>query len=373
MFALTWPTLLYLIMAATALDFSRSDTSSITFRYYGRPQEPFPGPLQDVCNSMVAVCRQIQVGECVLASSEMAVPYQALYVGGVHQDIGMFRQDELSSVAPGFEYMLLNGTEGTQWLWSHCSEGCEECSRGTGLVLTITPEYENSCRQGPDGDIFMIFRGQSYQECVTSLSFYYADIEERQARYRVIITATGSVLLILICTFCIVSMLTRPKPRAAVHGPKVVSKEEIEQHFPAGQVDNVPVCIICLAAIEGEELCRTLQCSHTFHAACIDEWWTHAPRVSVECPTCRMRQNLEADAANGEQECMHEDAVVVDVQAGVVELVRSDSPQTPARDDPTFAEPTIIGSTFASHPPEPPYCGDVEEGRDAEQIITISL
>ena len=47
--------------------------------------------------------------------------------------------------------------------------------------------------------------------------------------------------------------------------------------------DLDPTCAICLANfIEGEEL-RLLPCQHTYHRACVDQWFN----VSQECPLCK--------------------------------------------------------------------------------------
>eukprot|EP01056_Protomagalhaensia_sp_Gyna25_P001864 Protomagalhaensia_sp_Gyna_25__1863@NODE_1988_length_1363_cov_59_104985_g1638_i0_p1_GENE_NODE_1988_length_1363_cov_59_104985_g1638_i0NODE_1988_length_1363_cov_59_104985_g1638_i0_p1_ORF_typecomplete_len192_score8_52zfRING_2/PF13639_6/3_1e12zfC3HC4_2/PF13923_6/1e06zfrbx1/PF12678_7/2_6e06zfRING_11/PF17123_5/2_3e05zfC3HC4/PF00097_25/2_9e05zfC3HC4_3/PF13920_6/0_00053zfANAPC11/PF12861_7/0_00069zfRING_UBOX/PF13445_6/0_0017zfRING_5/PF14634_6/0_0014Ubox/PF04564_15/1_7e03Ubox/PF04564_15/0_0059FANCL_C/PF117 len=42
-------------------------------------------------------------------------------------------------------------------------------------------------------------------------------------------------------------------------------------------------CVICCAGFSSGELCRTLPCLHTFHAACIDSWLSRSPT----CPCDR--------------------------------------------------------------------------------------
>merc|ERR1712048_1256025 len=99
-----------------------------------------------------------------------------------------------------------------------------------------------------------------------------------------------SALLCVICVFW-VAKSENEKIKA-----KVIGKIEIEQCFPVTTVSSTPTCTICLVPIQEEEHCRTLQCTHSFHADCILEWWTHAPRVSLNCPNCRMVQSVDKDA-----------------------------------------------------------------------------
>eukprot|EP00747_Dinoflagellata_sp_TGD_P169541 gnl/TRDRNA2_/TRDRNA2_198760_c0_seq1.p1 gnl/TRDRNA2_/TRDRNA2_198760_c0~~gnl/TRDRNA2_/TRDRNA2_198760_c0_seq1.p1 ORF type:complete len:264 (-),score=23.80 gnl/TRDRNA2_/TRDRNA2_198760_c0_seq1:45-836(-) len=60
----------------------------------------------------------------------------------------------------------------------------------------------------------------------------------------------------------------------------------------SGEGDEDP-CIICLQNFcEGEQI-RSAQCSHRFHAACVDEWF----RRSRMCPVCK--QSLVANGSSG--------------------------------------------------------------------------
>ena len=43
-------------------------------------------------------------------------------------------------------------------------------------------------------------------------------------------------------------------------------------------------CIICLVGFKNNERLKVLQCLHTYHQKCIDEWLTKQPI----CPDCRM-------------------------------------------------------------------------------------
>lgn len=55
-------------------------------------------------------------------------------------------------------------------------------------------------------------------------------------------------------------------------------------------------CAVCLESLLAGQACRTLRCTHVFHAGCIMEWWTHQAREGVPlgeaccCPLCRRRQ-----------------------------------------------------------------------------------
>jgi len=76
--------------------------------------------------------------------------------------------------------------------------------------------------------------------------------------------------------------------------PSSISKLQIEQSFPSMTVtirDGL-TCVVCLAAIEEDQECRTLQCNHIFHTECIDSWWLHKPRNVLECPLCKRFQRL---------------------------------------------------------------------------------
>jgi len=81
-----------------------------------------------------------------------------------------------------------------------------------------------------------------------------------------------------------------------------IPKESLEERFPCEpkreRSGTDEVCVICLCCVDLGDSCRTLQCGHTFHADCIMEWWTHSPRSSVTCPTCRRRQSIESEVAD---------------------------------------------------------------------------
>eukprot|EP00443_Scrippsiella_acuminata_P033068 CAMPEP_0115266828 /NCGR_PEP_ID=MMETSP0270-20121206/51670_1 /TAXON_ID=71861 /ORGANISM="Scrippsiella trochoidea, Strain CCMP3099" /LENGTH=192 /DNA_ID=CAMNT_0002682939 /DNA_START=33 /DNA_END=612 /DNA_ORIENTATION=+ len=53
---------------------------------------------------------------------------------------------------------------------------------------------------------------------------------------------------------------------------------------PAGAPE---MCAVCLEEKEPGEMCRELQCGHSFHAACIDTWWQGSILNEMKCPMCR--------------------------------------------------------------------------------------
>merc|ERR1712110_1199275 len=145
-------------------------------------------------------------------AEEMPVPFHAAYLHGA-QIFPSFSANRLNNTAlfvgdAGVGHMWLNRSTDNQILWSQCSEGCDDCARGTGHMLRIKPKIQN-CMETVDGDVFMLLNGLSSQNCVVSLILYYTELAAQQARYRIIVTATGGVLLFLICVFCIVSIIRR--------------------------------------------------------------------------------------------------------------------------------------------------------------------
>mmetsp|Transcript_74357 Transcript_74357/g.241531 ORF Transcript_74357/g.241531 Transcript_74357/m.241531 type:complete len:183 (+) Transcript_74357:58-606(+) len=50
-------------------------------------------------------------------------------------------------------------------------------------------------------------------------------------------------------------------------------------------------CAICLETTwQAGGLCRELQCGHSFHKECIDEWWSRRKTAALRCPVCRSEQ-----------------------------------------------------------------------------------
>ena len=77
------------------------------------------------------------------------------------------------------------------------------------------------------------------------------------------------------------SIITKNKRSSTrVHhldAPTILKKVEI--------YDDEPVCIICYDAENEGEKQITLGCSHTFHEACIEDWFSEMRN----CPTCRAK------------------------------------------------------------------------------------
>jgi hypothetical protein len=47
--------------------------------------------------------------------------------------------------------------------------------------------------------------------------------------------------------------------------------------------ENKDACAVCQSEFQKEEKVTTLDCDHTFHVSCIEEWG----RYKAQCPMCR--------------------------------------------------------------------------------------
>mmetsp|Transcript_9315 Transcript_9315/g.25643 ORF Transcript_9315/g.25643 Transcript_9315/m.25643 type:complete len:189 (-) Transcript_9315:320-886(-) len=91
--------------------------------------------------------------------------------------------------------------------------------------------------------------------------------------------------------------------------PRCLRKEAIDAICPVAPIeaqadedgdedgDEADLCAVCLAAKLGGELGRRLPCGHSFHAACIDEWWLGRQALELRCPLCRERLPNPGDAS----------------------------------------------------------------------------
>ncbi|KAF1851380.1 uncharacterized protein K460DRAFT_252760, partial [Cucurbitaria berberidis CBS 394.84] len=123
----------------------------------------------------------------------------------------------------------------------------------------------------------------------------------------VIAVIVPSVLIIVFLTLVI---MNRRRgfiiPRLVGHNDAAVREERMKkrqnelessiktQHFddwlaaqkeknPGSLHTTDPVCAICLDEFAEDAQIRGLRCSHAFHAACLDEWFT---RYNEYCPLC---------------------------------------------------------------------------------------
>jgi len=80
-----------------------------------------------------------------------------------------------------------------------------------------------------------------------------------------------------------------------------IDAAEIDRRFPGTNVDDEPMCAVCLLQIELDEPCRVTDCGHVFHADCILQWWTHKPHAVLHCPVCRQKQRRHAPSDASQQ------------------------------------------------------------------------
>jgi len=128
--------------------------------------------------------------------------------------------------------------------------------------------------------------------------------------------AVAIVMMALLLAMCS-SVMIFPKwfafsPRTAVaeqrlrrKGKKAVTSEEILERLPPAKTprnsdgSGQPNCVVCLCEVDVDEDSITTQCGHTFHKDCLLQWWTHRPRSSIRCPTCRTKQKLRVKSRAG--------------------------------------------------------------------------
>lgn len=59
------------------------------------------------------------------------------------------------------------------------------------------------------------------------------------------------------------------------------TKKERQKH--SGDPYDTVLCVICLEQFEDASQIRGLECSHVFHQACVDDWFS---RYNEYCPLC---------------------------------------------------------------------------------------
>lgn len=86
---------------------------------------------------------------------------------------------------------------------------------------------------------------------------------------------------------------------------KAVTCEEILERLPPAKTPRnsdgggQPSCVVCLCEVDVDEESITTQCGHVFHKECVLQWWTHKPRRSIRCPTCRTKQKIRSKSRDG--------------------------------------------------------------------------
>uniref|UniRef100_A0A7S1AZC8 RING-type domain-containing protein n=1 Tax=Noctiluca scintillans TaxID=2966 RepID=A0A7S1AZC8_NOCSC len=131
--------------------------------------------------------------------------------------------------------------------------------------------------------------------------------------------ADGSILILQMLILVVAHRTLRLQISRTLHAPVVhtlpdppvtllrpsempVSAEFLEQHFPSTVTTTEPTCVVCLLQILESEPCRRLQCDHLYHTCCIDQWWMHKNDRVLDCPSCRQRQVLHMNVAEGPPE-----------------------------------------------------------------------
>jgi len=79
-------------------------------------------------------------------------------------------------------------------------------------------------------------------------------------------------------------------PKMLYSGKGFRSSKSVEE-AEESEAEDKSCCSICLSDYRESEVVRVMpDCSHMFHAACIDEWL----RRHATCPVCRTSSNLHA-------------------------------------------------------------------------------
>mmetsp|Transcript_93511 Transcript_93511/g.171599 ORF Transcript_93511/g.171599 Transcript_93511/m.171599 type:complete len:177 (+) Transcript_93511:67-597(+) len=71
---------------------------------------------------------------------------------------------------------------------------------------------------------------------------------------------------------------------------RTYGRQDVEHIAPAVPAIEPSHCVVCMQPIVVGEQVRWMSCAHVLHAQCILDWWTHQPRVGLECPVCRQVQ-----------------------------------------------------------------------------------
>jgi len=104
-------------------------------------------------------------------------------------------------------------------------------------------------------------------------------------------------------------------------------------------------CALCLLPYEAGELVRTLPCSHTYHQACIDDWFAATKFRARTCPLCKA-DPLGTGGADEPRELSREtrrpparaDAADDDTAARAAACARHEAACVPSRSTAPFVE-----------------------------------
>lgn len=117
---------------------------------------------------------------------------------------------------------------------------------------------------------------------VTLLQIYARCILKRQSRRRAALRQLGIV------TSAHVHNIEPPKtgldPSVIASLPIFVFRKSSDNNGNTAEMVGSHECSVCLSMLEDGEMARTLpNCKHTFHAECIDKWFSS----QSTCPICR--------------------------------------------------------------------------------------
>jgi len=289
-----------LVGAVAAPAESQQAAPDVTLRYYGsvvglaRHSSSSPWFPTSTCADLSSICVGLRVGECSAAPAELSAPFTTRSLTG---------SNIVQSGVAKSEFLLLEKSEdapGGFVLWSQCEEGCGDCREREGYSMEFAPEDINRCGRSISGRLFMLQGGQVESDdghCVASLSESYqsARASEICKDLRALGIAFG-VLALLVCQLLRGGVLRRGK-RGEV---APFTEADVERQAPAVVLSSTSgvegaTCVICLSDIKQGDKCRSLRCSHHFHADCIAKWWIsrHKSASMLECPCCRQPHDVQ--------------------------------------------------------------------------------
>jgi len=231
-------------------------------------------------------------------------------------------------------------TEYTLALISGCDSTCSACTQLTGNAIINLQTTDTSFRTNSKGVYKILYNNgsgnvdatQSVDTLTTSNNLVESGRVVNQPVFIVILIVVGMLLSMCIASqilSCLLQCLVlggpvnavAPADATIIGGQEPHTREEIERVFPCKNVEDSPLCVVCLQDVLSTEQARELQCNHFFHAECIMEWWLHTPRSVLECPVCRQAQDLKHSPGRNQRAVGVEG--VADVQDDAAQLPRS--------------------------------------------------